>query len=846
MSFAVIRCRFYTLFGKAGPSDCVIGTKRLMEADDSEKIVLYEMEKRGGTAPDGMVLADWQTYLSYVTTINDTPYTVTTIANLPLTYYGPSIPLGDGWTYGGLESPTGTDNLAPPMTESHTPTTQTEDIPSITSTAQTLQSTASSATSSSLIPSSSTASSSSQTSAIPSTLTLPPSSSHSTTSPSSTAFMPDTLNNPPSDPTQPPNPSPSSADEGRNLLGPLLGALIPLVLAILAILIFFGIYHRNRHSRDSRYFGLFSKSKWSALPSGPSQTGGKGKSREIGEDDPAIGGIKSPNEKSALLPGWTAQHHRRNSQQDLDQVDDELRELARRNESLLQRLNLGMGWLKTTPTPSNSSGSSGGFGSVRKASGNTLEKGGGKRIFSPATLASATAALATSGLGNKRNKRNTNLTVSTEGYERVLEDDQLFFSVPQREDSSNYSRTGSATGSPPISQDPSGSGMRLSPPAEIRGMGSQTFSVGIPITPGTEANDLSMELGDGNRRARWSEDGERIRFPAPPVTGVGLGLYDDGTFGRPPRLSEGNEGVAGRRESYLSAETEYYSAPSHNSSPQAASKSTGIPIPRDTEDYRHVSVSAFGSHPSTPTRPGRFSQHDSSQSHRDLSPVRLVSPIASPSKTPKAQARPTSGIGSTFHSIRNLFSSTPTPSPGVIGVAEGSSKDKRRSYVGQPLVDDRLKKVSRSMGEFGEPLKQGALVAPTIMQPRPSHSSEQASIHLSIPSQHASHSSHSTSGSSSNDATEASHEPVVRGKRSKGMLIRASKIGELSRPQPLPIQVAGGSSQAPGGIREHQTREWEGNIDEFMGEGEELPPLTPGWEGERDKGMRWLGRWSSP
>ncbi|WWD08787.1 hypothetical protein V865_006900 [Kwoniella europaea PYCC6329] len=793
------------------------------------------MDKRGGTAPDGLVLADWQTYLSYVTTINDTPYTVTTIANLPLTYYGPSIPLGDGWTYGGLTSPTGTEDIAPPMTE--TPASST-----VTSLSN---QDSSSFSPNSLPPTSAASSTSSQFSVQSTTLAASSSTPTSillTTSFPSTTFAPDTINHPSLNPTQPSDPTPTDS-AGRNLLGPLLGALVPLALSILVILIFFCVYHKNRHSRDSRFFGLFSKSKWSTLPSNPpgGPMGNKGKSREIDEHaEIAEVGAKSPDEKSALLPGWTAQHHRRNSQQDMTEVDDELRELAKRNDSLLQRLNLGLGWLKTTPTPSNSSSSSGGSGG-RKASGNTLEKGQGKRIFSPATLASATDALATAGLGNKRNKRTTNLTASTEGYERVLEDDQLFFSVPQRNESSDYSRsrTGSVTGSPSVPQDLSPGQKRLSPAAQIRGIRSQTFSVGVPVTPGTDAQDLSMEIGEEGRRARWSEDGERIRFPAPPETaGVGLGLYDGGTFGRPHITGQGDEG--NRRESYISAETEYYSAPSHSSSPQIASR--GIPIPRDTEEYRHVSVSAFGSHPSTPTRPGRFSQHGSSQSHRDVSPVRLVSPLASPSKNTKP--RPISGIGSTFHSIRNLFSSTPTPSPDVIEQGS-SSRDNRRSYVGQPLVDDRVKKIKRSMGEFGEPLKQGALVAPALVSPRPSHSSEQASLHLSIPSQHHSHSSHITSGSSSNDATEASHEPVVRGKRSKGMLIRASKIGELSRPQPLPIQVASGSSHVGGGIREHHQREWEENIDEFMGEGELLPPLTPDWEGTRDKGMRWSGRWSN-
>ncbi|KAJ7149811.1 hypothetical protein C8R43DRAFT_1006677, partial [Mycena crocata] len=43
-------------------------------------------------------------WLSF-TTITEPQTTQTTLLYLPLTYYGPSIPLNSDWTYGGLTSP---------------------------------------------------------------------------------------------------------------------------------------------------------------------------------------------------------------------------------------------------------------------------------------------------------------------------------------------------------------------------------------------------------------------------------------------------------------------------------------------------------------------------------------------------------------------------------------------------------------------------------------------------------------------------------------------------------------------------------------------------------------------
>ncbi|KAG9124961.1 hypothetical protein FRC07_009553 [Ceratobasidium sp. 392] len=95
------------------------------------------------------VLPTWLTYSPIILPSGGTSYT---ILRLPLTYYGPSIPLGtDGtWTYGGLSSPgpsptptiTSTSSTPPATTSPPVTTSTTSTLPSSTS----LSSTSSSAT----------------------------------------------------------------------------------------------------------------------------------------------------------------------------------------------------------------------------------------------------------------------------------------------------------------------------------------------------------------------------------------------------------------------------------------------------------------------------------------------------------------------------------------------------------------------------------------------------------------------------------------------------------------------------------------------------------------------------
>ncbi|KAJ8520766.1 hypothetical protein ONZ45_g2495 [Pleurotus djamor] len=103
--------------------------------------------------------------------VNGVPFTTsTTLLFLPLTYYGPSIPLGPDWTYGGLTSPASTSSI--PITTAIPTTSATPSesetltpIPSITSSVS---------ESISITPSTTTPFSSESTSALPSSTTAGP------------------------------------------------------------------------------------------------------------------------------------------------------------------------------------------------------------------------------------------------------------------------------------------------------------------------------------------------------------------------------------------------------------------------------------------------------------------------------------------------------------------------------------------------------------------------------------------------------------------------------------------------------------------------------------------------
>ncbi|KAI0749953.1 hypothetical protein C8Q80DRAFT_656064 [Daedaleopsis nitida] len=164
------------------------------------------------------VLPSWLTLSTTVVTLPDGGLsTSSTILRLPLTYYGPSIPLGtDGvWTYGGLTSP-------PPSSSTPATPTPTSTTPSTTS----APSITPPPSSSSAFPSSVSPSSVSPSSASPSSASS--SSSSSLTSPLPTAT--------------------AAASHGisPSTLGAILGSILGTLLLLILIAIIFLLRHNRR------------------------------------------------------------------------------------------------------------------------------------------------------------------------------------------------------------------------------------------------------------------------------------------------------------------------------------------------------------------------------------------------------------------------------------------------------------------------------------------------------------------------------------------------------------------------------------------------------------------------
>ncbi|KAK0444251.1 uncharacterized protein EV420DRAFT_1009285 [Desarmillaria tabescens] len=198
--------------------------------------------------------------------------TVTSIMYLPLTYYGPSIPLGSDWTYGGLTSPASTAT-------SITDTSITTAIPTTTSPATPTTSSTIPSTSSS-IPSTSSAIPSSSTSSLSNSLTSSISASTSSSAPltaSSTSSS--------STPTLPP-----SSQNGRLSKGQIAGIVVGSVLA-LVVLLSMGICYLR--SRDYRRRRLREEEDWRekdfVIVDHPSHPPGEGSPRGSGEEvDPFL------------------------------------------------------------------------------------------------------------------------------------------------------------------------------------------------------------------------------------------------------------------------------------------------------------------------------------------------------------------------------------------------------------------------------------------------------------------------------------------------------------------------------------------------------------------------------
>ena len=234
---------------------------------------------------------------------------------------------------------------------------------------------------------------------------------------------------------------------------------------------------------------------------------------------------KSPDEKSALLPGFTPHHHHHHHPSSLFGVsgieqDDELGDLVLQNQTLLQKLSLGLGWL----TPSSSSSE------PRRASGHTLEKGMRRSSYTAIPVLSRHRRSGTETTGNEQSSKTNG---SSAGNDKHLSDEKLFYRVPQNTASSRGSSSGSGSrGSRSSSSRGAGPSRRSSlsrysqPPLPEGATGphraqGDSVSLGVPETPVTgEMRMTGGDLGESGGMLRWRESAERLRFPIPPETSV--------------------------------------------------------------------------------------------------------------------------------------------------------------------------------------------------------------------------------------------------------------------------------------------------------------------------------------
>lgn len=221
---------------------------------------------------------------SVVTDAAGEPTTSTSIEYLPLTYYGPSIPLGTLWVYGGSLSPVFsiTTLASTTITATIAPTTSPTTISAIPTTSIT--------TSSPEMPTSSSLSSSfSSTTATSTTSLLTTSSasvsSHLTSSSTSSSSI---------------LPTPTVTPAGNLSRGQLIGIIVAGILTLIfifACLIFFWLCYKQRRNRNSRtrfsYITPIDEDYFVIGPGGRSP--GEGSPRHSGEEaDPFLQRSRGP------------------------------------------------------------------------------------------------------------------------------------------------------------------------------------------------------------------------------------------------------------------------------------------------------------------------------------------------------------------------------------------------------------------------------------------------------------------------------------------------------------------------------------------------------------------------
>ncbi|KIR55289.1 hypothetical protein I315_01875 [Cryptococcus gattii Ru294] len=800
------------------------------ELGENTGTLKQKLEERRMTAPDGQVLPNWMSYVTYVSVIDGVSITTGSVADLPLTYYGASIPLISGWIYGGSTRPT-----------SHISISASESLSESISEEQTTQviNVMSSSNSDSRTSSSDTRSQSSSTSTLFSSSLVPPTSSilpsgsimstsKSTSPPKASDAQPTTTCTSTSTSSFVPN-------NQHNIVPPLLAVLIPVGIAFLIFLLLFCVYRCKRSDLGKGSLSwLFKPRQCTPVPCTPR----KRRTPPIMTANPCF---RSPNEKSALLPDFVAQHHRKSSNVSASMEKDAgIRELVQQNQSLLQRLSIGLGWANQT---SNNSGKS---GTSRRTSGNTLEKGLG--AGEAVAMAASRAAGAAGAVGIGWTMTGSNSNGNGQKYERVLNDDQLFYKVPWQTHSSNGSRGGASPSSSSLSRPSATASKQINSQASVReevanprheGRPSMTFSVSIPETPGSRhLSESDMEAADFSIRMASQPhiSKDRMRFPIPP----GLGLYKDGAVSS----NEDREGIPRTpTDSRGTSSGTFYSA--NSALHRDFTPPPGSPLHRDASDYKHASVSAFGSHPATPTI--AFHDHTtmSSQSHcspfstnscrspitrvaasRDPSPLKLP---ASPSPVGSRMVPNSVATDSAIQPMKKLFAPTPQSSRGSRSEM-GVEDEREEEYTGQPIIDEASLRggmvIRRNIGEFGESLRPAYvfqnIISPTYTSLAPSYSSETASIHtshfgssFSDPPSHQSHQSQAPSQCESSLSSRGLHASVnaasrrqaLRGRMSHAQLFRTSEIVEqleempsMSREQQIGVGAVGqGDEEEEGG-----------------------------------------------
>jgi hypothetical protein len=482
--------------------------------------------------------------------------------------YGPSIPLGPDWTYGGITSPPVGREPTQPAPPS---TTTSESIPESSQSAEPSPITTQLTTTDIASPSSSL--NPLQTGAGP-IETIPSSAiaSQSFSSPSVIGISSSTsLSVSPSIPqsTQSSRPTESAPPTNSRKLLPLLPAiLVPLLVAIILLLLLIYCFRRRDRSKagyttaigaSSGGFGGWLTSSFARRANGSGERFTSAWT-QVSETDQAverkdtspISPVSAENwskshERSALL-GFIPNHHRTSSSIDVarptettneiapavpEKTEEELEVMADRNQSLLRRLNLGLGWLSVASLVS----SKGSGSKSRIASGFTLEKGNGGTgalgVPKEETESEKTESADKSGTsGMKTTSGSANASAA------ALSNDQLFYRPPHDSTSSRGS-TPSIRGSPRRGffsrfkpETSSKKSKRSSGPSRKSWMshdvvpegeegkllreGSEGMSIAVPRTPSSVEGNKRLSGGV----TRW-DSRERLRFPHPPGPGEG-------------------------------------------------------------------------------------------------------------------------------------------------------------------------------------------------------------------------------------------------------------------------------------------------------------------------------------